>query len=130
MWTKNIIVAIPTVVIILGFVFLPWTNNYLGILIEPALPKDWKEVYPRNIVKNSIPVTILKQDANSCLISAKNLENIIDHKYFENCDEFTSQIMLNSDGQTIGVSCDILHGDTSELNIWHVTEVHETCRKV
>ena len=29
--------------------------------------------------------------------------------------------MFNSDEQTIELSCDILHGDTSELNVWYVT---------
>ena len=30
--------------------------------------------------------------------------------------------MFNSDEQTIELSCDILHVDISELNVWYVTE--------
>ena len=121
--TKNIIIiVIPSIAIILGFVFLPWSDSYFGLLVEPALSIDWKEVHLRNVVKNSIPITILEENGNTCKLSAKNLENIINHRYFVRGEEFASQVRFDSEEQTIEISCEILHGDTSELNVWYVTE--------
>ena len=121
--TKNIIIiAIPTIAIILGFVFLPWSDSYLGILVEPVLPIDWKEVHPRNVVKNSIPVTVTKEDGNNCKLSAENFGNIINHKYFVRGEEFASKMNFDSEKKTIELPCDILQGDTSKLNVWYVTE--------
>ena len=121
--TKNIIiVAIPSIAIVLGFVFLPWSDSYLGLAVESALPPVWEEIHPRFVVKNSIPITVSEQDGNNCKLTAEYLENIINHRYFVRGEEFASQVKFDSEQQTIELSCDGLHGDTSELNVWYVTE--------
>jgi len=56
-------------------------NTILGTILESAQEPEWEELPPRNIVKNTIPITLLERN-NECLVTAKLLDSILEQKEF------------------------------------------------
>lgn len=82
---------------------------------------DWDKISPRDIVKTSIPVEILEQENNDCLVTAKYFDSIAQHSYFIRSHELIEKLQFNNDTKTLIMPCDELHGEKSRLNIWYIT---------
>ena len=124
--SKNIkkfgLVVAGAILVIYAVFFLPVSESYLGVLIESTSEPNWDEVLPRNIVKNSIPITLIQMNGQNCLLDASNLDKIITHTYFKRGEELASHLKYESEDQTIEVPCDKTFGEKSRLEIWYVTE--------
>jgi len=110
------------VLVVYAIFFLPVSESYLGVLIESTSEPEWDEISQRHIVKNSIPITLIKKDGPNCLLDASNLDKIITHDYFKQGDELASHLKYDSENHTIEIPCDKTFGEKSRLEIWYVTE--------
>jgi hypothetical protein len=111
-----------SILVIYAVIFMPIQDSYFGAVLDSTSEPEWNEVSPRFIVKNSIPITLMERDGQTCLLDASNLDKIINHAYFVKGKEAASALNYDSEAQTIVVPCDDLHGDKSRLEIWYVTE--------
>lgn len=104
-----------------------YTLNYsettmFGQFSEQFTPVNWDEVASRNIVKNSIPVTIIDKQNGDCVVTARYLDSIIDHGYFVKGAEMGRKLQYDREAETLVLPCDDLEGEKSRLNIWYATE--------
>jgi len=117
------------IVVIIVLMFTSVEKSMLGVFLEQFSKVDWDEVKERNIVKNSIPVILLEEKGSSCLVNAHNFDLIISHEYFERSAELERELNYDSDNETLLVSCDLLDGEKSRLNVWYAlreSEKHAT----
>ncbi len=57
---QKILVIVAAGLVVLGLYYsLNTENSMFNQFLEQVGPVDWDEVHPRDIVKNSIPVTVL-----------------------------------------------------------------------
>lgn len=115
-----VVVAIGLVIAVLYY--NPVENNYLNLLLAGFSEVDWDEVKPRNIVKNSIPITLIEKMNGKCKVTAYKFDYIIDHQYFIRQNELASQLNYDRENLTLVLSCDLLEGEKSRLNVWYVLE--------
>jgi len=104
-----------------------YTLNYsettmFGQFSEQFTPVNWDEVASRNIVKNSIPVTVIDKQNGDCVVTARYFDSIIDHGYFVKGDELGRKLQYDRVAETLVLPCDDLEGEKSRLNIWYATE--------
>lgn len=104
-----------------------YTLNYsettmFGQFSEQFTPVNWDEVASRNIVKNSIPVTIIDRQNGDCLVSAHYFDSITDHRFFVKGDDLGRKLQYDNGTETLVLPCDDLEGEKSRLNIWYATE--------
>lgn len=115
-----IVVAMGLVIAVLYY--NPVENNYLNLLLAGFSEVDWDEVKPRNIVENSIPITLIEKMNGKCKVTAYKFDYIIDHEYFIRQNELASQLNYDRENETLMLSCDLLEGEKSRLNVWYVLE--------
>lgn len=115
----TISLAVTLIAVILGTNI---SDSALGGIFEQFTPPDWSEVKDRNIVKNSIPITILETQGADCLVSAKNFNYIIEHNYFKRSQDLANELQYDKENETIIVSCDRIPNDTSKLDVWYATD--------
>ena len=97
-------------------------TTMFGQFSEQFTPVNWDEVTPRNIVKNSIPVTIIDRQNGNCVVTARYFDSIVDHRYFVKRDELSRKLQYDNGTETLVLPCDDLEGEKSRLNIWYATE--------
>ena len=122
---EKIFVIVAAVLVVAVFYFNPVENNYLNPLLENFRPVDWDEVKPRNIVKNSIPITLIEETGGKCKVKAVTFDLIIDHQYFIRANDLVRQLNYDRDDATLTLSCDQLKGEKSRLHVWYVVEESE-----
>jgi len=98
------------------------SDSALGDMFEQFTPPDWSTVKERNIVKNSIPITILEKTGSDCIMSAKNFDYIIEHNYFKRSQDLANELQWDKESKTIIVACDKISNDTSKLVVWYATD--------
>lgn len=81
---------------------------------------DWSEVQEKDIVKSSIPIILLEQNVDGCLMYAHYFGSISAHNYFVKGDELAKKFKFDPETRQITVPCDELHGEQSRLNVWYV----------
>jgi len=113
------IVALIGFLIVLVFLL---GSNYSGFIFKLFSEPNWEQIHPLYVVKNSIPVTIVESSNDNCLLTAKNFDIIIDHKYFKRGEELAQTLNYDRESETIQLSCNSLKDEKSQLNIWYVTE--------
>ncbi len=117
------------IVIILVLIYAPIEKSMFGVFLEQFSKVNWNEVKERNIVKNSIPIILLEEKGTSCIVNADSFDLIISHEYFERSAELERELSYDSENETLMVSCDLLDGEKSRLNVWYAlieAEKHAT----
>ena len=122
---EKIFVIVAAVLVVAVFYFNPVESNYLNPILENFRPVDWDEVKPRNIVKNSIPITLIEETGGKCKVKADTFDLIIDHQYFIRANDLVRQLNYDRDNATLMLSCDQLKGEKSRLHVWYVVEESE-----
>ena len=126
---EKIFVIVAAVLVVAVFYFNPVESNYLNPILEDFKPVDWNDVKPRNIVKNSIPITLIEETGGKCKVKADTFDLIIDHEYFIRANELELELEFDRENKTIVISCNMLEGDKSRLNVWYVIEESSTHSK-
>ncbi len=121
---KIFVIAIG-VLVIFAFLYVPQSNTLFGSFFESFSEPNWNEVSERNIVKNSIPVTLVEKKGTECKVQAEKFDVIIDHSYFIRGNELAKELNYDRANDTLLISCNILKGEKSRLNIWYATEEAE-----
>jgi len=122
---EKIFVIVAAVLVVAVFYFNPVESNYLNPVLENFKPVDWDDVKPRNIVKNSIPITLIEETGGKCKVKADTFDLIIDHQYFIRANDLVRQLNYDRDNATLMLSCDQLKGEKSRLHVWYVVEESE-----
>ena len=113
------------VVVILVLIFAPIEKSMLVVFLEQFSEVDWNEVKERNIVKNSIPITMLEEKNDRCIVNADNFDLITSHEYFERSTDLERELSYDSDNKTLLISCDLLDGEKSRLHVWYALKESE-----
>ena len=103
-------------------IFATNENSIVFLTFNQYAPVVWDEVFERNIVRSSIPIEVVLKENNNCIVTAKNFDTILDHQYFVRSNEIIEKLKYDRTNETLSVSCDILKGDKSRLNVWFVVE--------
>lgn len=123
---KEKIVFIGMVIlVILVFLYLQNTNSLFNFAIEQVSGVNWDQVIERNIVKNAIPITLLEKQNGKCLVDAHKFDYIIDHQYFIRSGDLIRDLNYDRGNETLEISCELLVGDKSRLDVWYVVEESE-----
>ncbi len=118
---QKILVIIAAGLVVLGLYYsLNTENSMFSKFLEQVGPVDWDEVHPRDIVKNSIPVTVLEDINGKCKVHGEKFHMIIDHQYFVRSDELANKLQFDRENKTLILPCDELAGEKSRLNVWYV----------
>ncbi len=122
---QKIFVIAMAGLVIFAFFYVPRSDSLFGSLIESFSGPNWDEVSERNIVKNSIPVIKLEEQGTKCKVKAEKFDVIIDHSYFIRGNELAKELNYDRANDILLISCNILKGEKSRLNIWYATEEAE-----
>ena len=126
---QKIFVIVAIGLVILGLFYSLNSGSLFGKFLEQVGPVDWDEVKQREIVKNSIPVTVLEDMGGKCKVHGEKFDMIIDHQYFVRSDELANKLQFDRENKTLILSCEELTGEKSRLNVWYVipeAEKHAT----
>jgi len=117
---KDIVILIVSITIA-GIILtsISSNNTILGTILESVQEPEWEKLPPRNIVKNTIPITLLERN-NECLVTAIRLNIILEQVEFTNRDALASELNYDDKEQTIKIRCEELVGETSNLHIWFI----------
>ena len=117
---KDIVILIVSITIA-GIILtnVSSNNTFLGTILESVQEPEWEELPPRNIVKHTIPITLLERN-NECLVTAIRLNIILEQAEFTNRDALASELNYDDKEQTIKIRCEELVGETSNLHIWFI----------
>ena len=126
---EKIFVIAIVVLIIFSFIYLQESNTLFNSILGQFSEVDWEEVKERDIVKNSIPIDLIEKINGKCMMSAQKFDLIIDHEYFIRANELELELEFDRENKTIVISCDMLEGDKSRLNVWYVIEESSTHSK-
>ena len=121
---KIILVGIAVAVVVF-LLSVDVSDSMLGKVFEQFSKPDWSQIKERNIVKNSIPISVIEKTEQQCIASADNLELIINHQYFVRSQEFTNQLQYDEQNKTIVIPCDEFTDEKLELHVWYATEEAE-----
>ncbi len=110
------------VLVVFAFFYMQDKNSLLSEFFEFYAPPDWDEVSPRDIVKNSIPITLLGMDGKDCAVEAMRFDSIIDHRYFVKGEQLANELNYKRELNRLTVPCEELDAEKSELVIWYATE--------
>ena len=111
-----------TLVVVVALFYLPASNSVVKSILEPYTELNWDEVKKRDIVENSIPITLLEDLGSKCKVSAQNFDLIIGHKYFVRGKEIAWKLDYDEENETLMLPCDLLKGEKSRLNVWYVLQ--------
>jgi len=126
---EKIFVIAIVVLIIFSFIYLQESNTLFNSILGQFSEVDWEEVKDREIVKNSIPIELIEKINGKCMMSTQKFDLIVDHEYFIRANELELELEFDRENKTIVISCDVLEGDKSRLNVWYVIEESPTHSK-
>ena len=80
---KKDIVILVVAITIAGIILtnVSSKDTILGMVIEPFQEPDWDELKTRDIVKHTIPITLLERN-DKCLVTAINFNTILNQNTF------------------------------------------------
>jgi len=122
---QKIFVIAMAGLVIFAFFFIPQSDSLFGLFLESFSGPNWDEVLERNIVKNSIPIVLLEEQGTKCIVQAEKFDVIVDHSYFIRGNELERELNYDRAAKTLLLTCDLLKGEKSRLNIWYATEEAE-----
>ena len=118
---KILLIAVG-IIVILAYFYLDSPDSFFVKFVDELSPVNWEEVSERNIIKNSIPISLLEKINGNCKVKAENFNLIIDHEYFIRSEQLAKQLQYDPDEETLVIPCDDLEGQKSRLNVWYATE--------
>jgi len=120
---QKIFVIVAAGLVIIGlFYSLNNSETIFGKFLEQIGPVDWSEVKGRDIVKNSIPITLLEDNNGECKVLGERFDLILDHQYFIRSNELAEKLQFDREIKTLIIPCDELVGEKSRLNVWYVIQ--------
>jgi len=108
--------------VVFAFFYMQDKESLVSEFFDRFASPDWDEVSPRNIVKNSIPITLLESNGSHCKVEAMRFNDIIDHPYFVKGEQLADELNHNREQNTLTIPCEKLDAEKSELVIWYATE--------
>jgi len=128
---RDIIFFIGMIIIVIaGFFYVQDKNTIFTQLTDQVSEQlsgvNWNEVLPRNIVKNSIPIVLISDHGDQCIMDAGNFELIIDHSYFVRSGDLSRELNYDRENNVLTIACDMLQGEKSRLNVWYALEESES----
>ena len=120
-----IFLAVSICLVIFGFIYSLNSETLFGKLLDQVKPVDWDKVFPRNIIKNSIPIEILENQNGICNIKAENFQLILKTPEFTKSQDLAQELNYDNDTKIIQISCDKLPGnklpgEKDKLHVWIV----------
>ena len=126
---EKIFVIAIAVLIIFSLIYLQESNTLFNSILSQFSEVNWEKVKDRDIVKNSIPIDLIEKINGKCIMSAQKFDLIVDHEYFIRANELELELEFDRENKTITISCNMLEGDKSRLNVWYVIEESSTHSK-
>ncbi len=108
--------------VVFAFFYMQDKESLVSEFFDRFAAPNWDEVTPRNIVKNSIPITLLESNGSDCKVEAMRFNDIIDHPYFVKGEQLADELNHNREQNTLTIPCEKLDAEKSELVIWYATE--------
>ena len=108
--------------VVFAFFYMQDKESLLTDFLNPFTPPDWDEVAELNIVKVSIPITLIGTDGNDCRVEAMRFNDIIDHPYFVKGEQLADELNYKRELNRLTIPCEELDTEKSELVIWYATE--------
>ena len=120
---RDDIIFLSIAIIVAGVILANITSEdtIFGVITEPLRDADWDKIKPRNIVKHTIPITVLERDGE-CLVSAEKLYMAFDHIEFIRSEQLERGLDYDREENTIKIGCDEVPQDTMNLHIWYVIQ--------
>lgn len=120
---QKIFVIVAAGLVIIG-IFYSWNSDTIfgRMVLEKYVPVDWDEVHPRNIIKTSIPIFLLEEIGNECIVKAERFGIVADQQFFIHSQELKNRLQYNPNEKTIIVPCADLPEEKSRFNLWIVDE--------
>ena len=120
-----IFLAASICLVIFGFIYSLNSETLFGKLLDQVKPVDWDKIFPRNIIKNSIPIEILENQNGICNVKAESFQLILKAPEFIKSQDLAHELSYDNDTKTIKISCDKLPGDKlpgekDNLHVWIV----------
>jgi len=118
---KDDIIFLSIAIIVAGIILVNIVSEdtILGVITESFREPEWDGLKPRDVVKNTIPITVLEKNGN-CLVSAERLDIIFDHTEFIQSDRLERELNYDREKNTIKIGCGGLTDDTMNFHIWFV----------
>ncbi len=110
------------VLVVITFFYMQDKESLLSEFFSGFAPPNWDEVSPRDIVKNSIPITLIGMDGKDCAVEAMRFNDIIDHRYFVKGEQLADELNYKRELNRLTIPCEKLEAEKSELVIWYATE--------
>jgi len=111
--------------VLFAFFYIQSEDSIFTFVVDQFTKVSWDEITERNIVKNSIPIILISNQGNQCLVDAKDFDLIIDHQYFVRSDALIRALNYDRENKVLTIACDILQGEKSRLNVWYALEEAE-----
>lgn len=108
--------------VIFTLFYLQVPDSLLNSVLNQFTEVNWDEVKKRDIVKNSISITLLENLGDKCKVDAHKFDYIIDHEFFIRQNELARELNYDRENETLVLPCDQLIGEKSRLNVWYVVE--------
>ena len=119
---EKIFVLVAAAIVVAVFIFAPWQNSYFGLFVDTVREPNWDDLNPHDVVKNSVSMTLIEKMDNNCKMSAENLGNVIEHKYFVRGQEFAQAVKFDTKNETVVLPCEMVDGEKSRLHVWYTIE--------
>lgn len=117
---QKIFVIAAIGLVIIGLFYSLNSDTIFAQFLDQISAVDWDEVIEREIVKNSIPITLIENTGEKCLVKGEKFDVILNHKYFVRSSELARELQFDSEKKTLVVSCEELEREKSRLNVWYV----------
>ncbi len=108
--------------VVFAFFYMQDKESLVSEFFDRFTSPNWDELSLRNIVKVSIPITLLESDGSNCKVEAMRFNDIIDHPYFVKGEQLADELNHDREQNTITITCVKLDAEISELVIWYATE--------
>ena len=108
--------------VLFAFFYIQNDESVFTFVVDKFTKVNWDEIKERNIVKNSIPITLISDQGSQCLVNAENFDLIVDHEYFVRSDVLIRELNYDRENNVLTIACDMLQGEKSRLNVWYALE--------
>lgn len=116
----RIILGIIIIGIAIVFLTTDTSDSIFMQSMEPFTKVVWDEVRQRDIIKNSIPIELLDETDQGCVVTATNFNRIVDHSEFAKAEQLVNELKHDRENNTLTIPCELIKDEKSRLNIWVV----------
>ena len=94
--SQVIFLAASICLVIFGFIYSLNSETLFGKLLDQVKPVDWDKIFPRNIIKNSIPIEILENQNGICNVKAESFQLILKAPEFIKSQDLARELDYNN----------------------------------